>query len=86
MSDLDPTTTMPPASEPVRSWSEGVHPVNVGHLVMGVAFAGLTIIWALYMSDAVGSHDLRWLLPIPWVAAGVAGLVAAAPRMRGTRD
>jgi hypothetical protein len=38
------------------------------------------------MSDAVGSHDLRWLLPIPWVAAGVAGLVAAAPRMRGTRD
>ena len=53
---------------------------------MGVAFAGLTIIWALYMSDVVGSHDLRWLLPIPWVAAGVAGLVAAAPRMRGYRD
>jgi hypothetical protein len=82
MSDLDQTTI----SETARSWREGVHPINVGHLVMGVAFAGLTIVWALYMSDTVSSHDLRWLMPIPWVAAGVAGLVAAAPRMRGSRD
>ena len=83
MSDVDQTST---ATTESRTWRDGVHPVNVGHLVMGVAFAGLTIIWALYMSDAVSSHDLRWLLPIPWVAAGVAGLVAAAPRMRGQRD
>lgn len=82
MSDVDQTHTQTTA----RTWRDGVHQVNVGHLVMGVAFAGLTIIWALYMSDAVSSHDLRWLLPIPWVAAGVAGLVAAAPRMRGQRD
>jgi len=81
MSDLDLTTT-----ESNRSWRDGVHPINVGHLVMGVAFAGLTVIWALFMSDTVDAHDLRWLLPIPWVAAGVAGLVAAAPRMRGSRD
>jgi hypothetical protein len=81
MSDLDQTTT-----EQAHTWRDGLHPTNVGHLVMGVAFAGLTIIWALYMSDTVSSHDLRWLLPIPWVAAGVAGLVAAAPRMRGNRD
>jgi hypothetical protein len=26
------------------------------------------------------------MLPIPWVAAGIAGLIAAAPRMRGSRD
>ena len=83
MSDLDQTH---PAPTDVRTWRDGLHPVNVGHLVMGVAFAGLTMIWALYMSDTVSSHDLRWLLPIPWVAAGVAGLVAAAPRMRGQRD
>ena len=83
MSDVDQASTATTGS---RTWRDGVHPVNVGHLVMGVAFAGLTIIWALYMSDAVSSHDLRWLLPIPWVAAGVAGLVAAAPRMRGQRD
>ncbi|MBO0845686.1 MAG: hypothetical protein J2P22_09750 [Nocardioides sp.] len=74
----------PESSSP--SFREGLHPVNIGHLVMGVAFAGLTIIWALFISDTVQGHDLRWLLPIPWVAAGVAGLVAAAPRMRGSRD
>ena len=33
---------------------------------------------------AVGAADLRWLLPIPWVAAGAAGLAATLPRMRGT--
>jgi hypothetical protein len=81
MSDVDQTTT-----ERARRRRDGLHPVNVGHLVMGVAFAGLTIVWALYMSDTVSSHDLRWLMPIPWVAAGVAGLVAAAPRLRGQRD
>jgi hypothetical protein len=81
MSDVDQTTM-----ERARSRRDGLHPVNVGHLVMGVAFAGLTIVWALYMSDTVSSHDLRWLMPIPWVAAGVAGLVAAAPRLRGQRD
>jgi hypothetical protein len=66
--------------------SSGVHPVNVLHLVMGVAFAGIAIIWALVESGAVGTSDLRWLLPMPWVAAGVAGLVATAPRLRGPRD
>jgi hypothetical protein len=68
---------------PGRSFRAGMHPVNVGHLVMGVAFAGLTVIWALFVADLVHGHDLRWLLPIPWVAAGVAGLVATAPRLRG---
>jgi hypothetical protein len=67
----------------VTTFGAGVHPVNVAHLVMGIAFAGLVVIWALFMSDAVQGHDLRWLLPIPWVAAGVAGLVATAPRLRG---
>ncbi|MFC5176004.1 hypothetical protein [Nocardioides taihuensis] len=54
----------------------GRHPVNVGHLVMGIAFLGLVGIWALVQSDVVGSDDLRWLLPVPWVLAGLAGLLA----------
>jgi hypothetical protein len=69
-----------------RSFAAGLHPVNIGHLVMGVAFLGMFVIWALIESGAAGSSDLRWLLPIPWVAAGAAGLVATAPRLRGTRD
>ena len=66
--------------------STGRHPVNVGHLVMGVALLGLAVIWALLESDVVSASDLRWLLPMPWVAAGAVGLVATAPRLRGSRD
>jgi hypothetical protein len=70
--------------EPVAGTS-GRHPVNVGHLVMGVAFLGLTVIWALFETDSIGSDDLRWLMPLPWLAAGVAGLLAVvlAGRRRG---
>jgi hypothetical protein len=68
--------------QPARSWAAGIHPVNVLHLVFGVAFVGLVVNWALIESGTVGVHALRWLLPIPWVAAGVAGLLATAPRLR----
>ena len=54
----------------------GRHPVNVGHLVMGIAFLGLVGVWALIQSDIVGGGDVRWLLPVPWVLAGLAGLLA----------
>jgi hypothetical protein len=81
MSELTPPLA-PTDPEP----SSGVHPVNVLHLVMGVAFAGIVGVWALVESGAVGTSDLRWLLPVPWVAAGIAGLVATAPRLRGPRD
>lgn len=53
----------------------GRHPVHIAHLVMGVAFAGLVVVWALVTSDAVEGDHVRWLLPVPWVLAGVAGLV-----------
>lgn len=53
----------------------GRHPVEIAHLVMGVAFAGMTVVWALVVSGAVSDDDVRWLLPVPWVLAGAAGLV-----------
>ena len=71
---------------PRRTWAAGGHPVNVGHLVMGVALLGLAVIWALIESDVASASDLRWMLPVPWVAAGAVGLVATAPRLRGSRD
>jgi hypothetical protein len=52
------------------------HPVNIGHLVMGIAFLGLVGVWALIQGDVVGGGDVRWLLPVPWVFAGIAGLLA----------
>ncbi|GAA1478408.1 hypothetical protein GCM10009623_28540 [Nocardioides aestuarii] len=54
------------------------HPLNVGHLVMGIAFAGMVLVWALVAGGAVADDDIQWLLPIPWVGAGAAGLVAMA--------
>ncbi|RYB93216.1 hypothetical protein EUA93_01910 [Nocardioides oleivorans] len=56
--------------------SSGFHPVNIGQLVMGVAFAGMVLVWALVQGDVVETGELRWLLPIPWLAAGAAGLAA----------
>jgi hypothetical protein len=72
----------PEQPEALRSWAAGWHPINVLHLVFAVAFVGLVVNGALIESDTVSSHGLRWLLPIPWVAAGAAGLIASAPRLR----
>ncbi|KRE92855.1 hypothetical protein ASG76_15440 [Nocardioides sp. Soil774] len=54
----------------------GRHPVNIAHLVMGVAFAGMVLVWALVQGDVVGTDELHWLVPVPWLAAGGAGLFA----------
>lgn len=71
----DPTATIP--TPPETALPSGRHPVNVAHLVMGVAFLGLTLVWALIASDTVEGNDIRWLMPIPWVAAGAAGVLAS---------
>ena len=66
----------------------GRHPLNIGHLVMGIAFLGLVGVWALVQSDLVRGSDVRWLLPVPWVFAGIAGLLATtltARRRAATR-
>ena len=63
MSEHSPTTS-------------GRHPVHIGHLVMGLAFLGLVAVWAVVQSDLVSAHDVRWLLPVPWVVAGAVGLLA----------
>ena len=64
------------ATVPTAERQSGRHPVNVGHLVMGIAFLGLVGVWALIQGDVVEGQDVRWLLPVPWVLAGLAGLLA----------
>ena len=63
-----------PLDAPERS--SGRHPVNITQLVLGVAFAGMVLVWALVQGDVVETGELRWLMPIPWIAAGAAGLAA----------
>lgn len=67
----------------------GRHQINIGHLVMGIALLGLVGVWALWQTEAVSDQDVHWLLPIPWVAAGLAGLVTTAitgPRRHAVRQ
>jgi hypothetical protein len=66
-----------------RPLDAGRHPVHVGHLVMGLAFLGLVGVWALVQGGLVGTDDVRWLLPLPWVLAGLAGLLATTMSGRG---
>ena len=58
------------------------HPLNIGHLVMGLAFLGLVAVWAVIVGTDIPADDVRWLLPVPWVLAGGAGLVATAVAAR----
>jgi hypothetical protein len=81
MSDQEPTTVveeeLPLTTTTTTERSPSWHPTHIPHLVMGLALLGLVTVWALVVPlDAVDLHDARWLLPLPWLVAGAAGLVA----------
>ncbi|MEO6511320.1 MAG: hypothetical protein ABIO16_10045, partial [Nocardioides sp.] len=68
------------------SATKRTHPINVGQFVMGIAFLGIVLVWILIEADAVTGGDIRWLLPVPWVLAGVAGLIATTRRHHDTEE
>jgi hypothetical protein len=70
------TTAIEDRAQEATGW----HTVNIGHLVMGTAFVGLVAVWALISSDAVELVDAHWLLPAPWLLAGLVGLAATVLR------
>lgn len=79
----EPTTTGSTGSpEPTG----GRHPVRVGHLVAGLVFTGLAVVWALLAAGTVDADDLRWLAPLPFLVAGAAGLAVATLPRRGGPD
>ena len=58
------------------------HPLNVAHLVLGLIFLGFSGSWALRQAGVVDLAEVRWLLPLTLVVAGVVGLIALAARGR----
>lgn len=71
---------IPPEPEPRRG---GRHPVSIGHLVTGLVLLSFVAVWALVQSGSVDigdAHDLRLLLPLPFIVGGAAGLLAAVLR------
>ena len=80
MSRFEPET---PPEAPARQHS-GLHPVNVGHLVMGVAFLGLALVWLLLAGDVIEVEHHGWVLGTPWLVAGAVGIGATVLRHRRT--
>lgn len=52
------------------------HPLNAGYLVVGLVFLGLAGSWALRQANVIDLAEVRWLLPLTLVAAGLVGIVA----------
>ena len=77
--DTEAAAQPEPDQSVITSWR---HPVNIGHLVMGTAFAGTVIVWAIFSGGAIRDDNIGWLMGIPWVGAGAAGLVAMAVSAR----
>lgn len=62
------------------------HPLNVSYLVVGLIFLGLAGSWALRESGVIDLGEVRWLLPLTLVAAGVIGLIAFAAKGMSNRS
>jgi len=76
-----------PVTEPVRTRRSGFHPVTVGHLVMGLIFLCVAVLWVVLQAGGIQLDDLRWAIPFPFLVAGAIGLIAAAitARRQGSR-
>ena len=56
--------------------------LRTGQLAMGVVFLLLTGVWGLYVSGAIHTDNLRWLIPLPLLIGGGASLAALAATSR----
>ena len=57
----------------------GEHPVRIGHLAFGAAFAVIGLAWLF--GDTVGHGELAWISAVTALALGAAGLATALVRL-----
>jgi hypothetical protein len=64
------------------------HSVKITHLVFGLLFLGVAVVWALVVGDVINEDDLAVIAPAILIVAGVVGLAAslASARNRRNRD
>ncbi len=64
------------------------HSVKITHLVFGLLFIGVAVVWALVVGDVVNEDELAVIAPAVLIVAGVIGLAAslASTRNRRNRD
>jgi hypothetical protein len=75
MSELNPQHAQPPAD----------HSVKIPHLVFGLLFLGIAVVWALVVGDVITEDRLTVIAPSLLIAAGVVGLAASLASSRNRR-
>ena len=59
--------------------------VKITHLVFGLLFLGVAVVWALVVGDVINENDLAILAPAILIAAGVIGLATSLASARNRR-
>jgi len=62
------------------------HSVKITHLVFGLLFLGVAVVWALVVGDVINEGDLAVIAPAVLIAAGVVGLAASLASARNRRN
>jgi len=60
--------------------------VKITHLVFGLLFLGVAVVWALVVGDVINENDLAVLAPAILIAAGVIGLATSLASARNRRN
>jgi hypothetical protein len=60
--------------------------VKITHLVFGLLFLGVAVVWALVVGDVINANDLAVLAPAILIAAGVIGLATSLASARNRRN
>jgi hypothetical protein len=54
--------------------------VDAAGLVFGIVFGGGALLASLFEADQISASQIRWLLPVILILAGLAGLIVGSRR------
>jgi len=60
--------------------------VKITHLVFGLLFLGVAVVWGLVVGDVINENDLAVIAPAILIAAGVIGLATSLASGRNRRN
>jgi len=60
--------------------------VKITHLVFGLLFLGVAVVWALVVGDVINEDDLAVIAPAVLIVAGVIGLATSLASARNRRN
>jgi hypothetical protein len=54
--------------------------IDAAGLVFGIVFGGGALVASLFEADQISATQIRWLLPVILILAGLAGLIVGSRR------